>query len=96
MTVVHALETNLKKDRNVPGCKDIFCYELHFLHSNGFIFTLSSVSPKFFNSVIFDKRSSEYKYCLVAEDVFYTKLSHVFPDDDPVRFLTCGSFSVLV
>jgi hypothetical protein len=59
MTLVYALETNLKKDRNVPGCDYIFCYELYFLYSNDFIFTFSSVSPKFFNSVIFDKRSSE-------------------------------------
>jgi len=37
MTVVYGLEANLKRDRNVPGCKDVYCYELRFLHSSGFI-----------------------------------------------------------
>jgi hypothetical protein len=37
MTVVYALKTNLKKDRNVPGCKNIYWYEFHLLHSSGLI-----------------------------------------------------------
>jgi len=37
MTLMYALETNLKKDRNVPGCKDMYCYELCLLRSSGFI-----------------------------------------------------------
>jgi hypothetical protein len=32
----------------------------------------------------------------VVADVFYTKLSDVYPDDEPARFVMCKSFDVLV
>jgi hypothetical protein len=37
ITVGYALETSLKKDRNVPGCKEVYCYELRLLHTSDFI-----------------------------------------------------------